>query len=334
MGTHYRHLTEQDRIFIRIMLDKEYSKDKIADILKVHRSTIYREVKRNSSIHQYNGLTFYWSHLAQKKALARRKRPCKLDNDPVLKAYVHSKLKTGWSPWQIEGRLKRENGGHSNITHETIYRYIYSRYDIRNKLYMHLRRKRLLRQKMGQRRHWFKGTSIDMRPQEINSRKKFGHWEGDLMLFHKKTKVNLITLRERKSRFIVAIKNENKSTDKTMINIISTLKSLKRHVDSITFDLGSEFAKHILLKECLGADIYFCDPGKPHQKGSIENGNGVIRCELPRTSDIDSMSQQKIDHLITMINNRPLKCLGYMTPKEVFELHTLEYKKDQECSLI
>lgn len=97
MGAKYRHLTEEDRIFLRIMLEKHYSKSKIATILKVDPSTIYREVKRNSCTHWYSNQKFYWCHSAQEKYLKRRKRGLKLENDRGLKEYVHSKLKLGWS---------------------------------------------------------------------------------------------------------------------------------------------------------------------------------------------------------------------------------------------
>jgi len=111
MGAKYKHLTEQDRIFLRIMLEKHYPKSKIAHILKVDPSTIYREVKRNSITHRHSGHKFYWSHSAQEKYLKRRKRGLKLELDTNLQKYVHAKLKLGWSPYQIEGRLKLENHG-------------------------------------------------------------------------------------------------------------------------------------------------------------------------------------------------------------------------------
>ncbi|MDX1902458.1 MAG: helix-turn-helix domain-containing protein [Gammaproteobacteria bacterium] len=124
MGAQYNHLTEEDRIFIRIMLEKRYSKTKIAKILKVAPSTIYREVKRNSCTNWRSGLKFYWNHSAQAKYLRRHKRGLKLKKDGRLQNYVHEKLKLGWSPYQIEGRLKLENDGHCQISHETIYAYI------------------------------------------------------------------------------------------------------------------------------------------------------------------------------------------------------------------
>ena len=145
MAKKYKQLTEQDRIFLRIMLENKYPKGKIAEILDVNRSTIYRELKRNCFKHWRTNIDIYWSDTAHQKYLYRRKRKRKVDKDEQLQQYVHSKLKSGWSPWQIEGRLKLQNSGQCIISHETIYRYIYSDYGIRNMFYEKLRRKHFWR---------------------------------------------------------------------------------------------------------------------------------------------------------------------------------------------
>lgn len=321
MGTKYKHLTKQDRVFLRIMLEKRYPKNKIAKILGVHRTTIYREIKRNSTIHSYSNIrTYYGGSFAHNKYLARRKKKSKIENSLVLAKYVLSRLKKGWSPWQIEGRLKLENNEQCLISHEAIYRYIYSNYNRRNRFYKCLRRKHHQRIKLGQRKSRFpKKMLISSRPETINNREDFGHWEGDLMLFKQGTKTNLITLRERKTRFIIAIKNLNKSSSGTAIQIIAGLKSLKLYVKSITFDQGSEFRKYHWIIDCIKTDIYFCNPGSPYQKGSVENGNGIIRVEYPRDCSIKKLKQTKIDNTVGIINDRPLKCLGYSTPLEEFQ---------------
>lgn len=312
MGAKFRQLNRQDRVFLRVMLEKKYPKAKIAKILGVDRSTIYRELKRNSRIHYYSKQKYYCSMTAQNWANVRRKRGVKLAKDKQLRKYVFSKLKAGWSPWQIEGRLRLENNGVSVISHATIYSY----YGIRNKCYTFLRRKHFWRAKKGVRKSRF-ADAIPM--MEINERAVFGHWECDLMMFKCSTKINLITIRERKTRFMIAIKNSSKHADVTAINIISTLTKIKNHVSSITFDQGSEFLRYSAVKDCIQADIYYCDPGSPYQKGSVENGNGVIRCIYPRDSQITDINQKQINKTVTEINRRPLKCLGYRTPKEAFE---------------
>ncbi len=318
----YRHLTEKDRIFLRIMLEKNYPKNKIANILGVNRSTIYREIKRNGFVHWHSKKQIYWNDVAHKKYLERRKKGTKLSKDNELRDYVHLKLKSGWSPWQIEGRLKRENNNECVISHETIYRYIYNDAAIRNQVYKKLRRKHFWRIKHNSRKPRVpKELLINNRPEIINTREEFGHWEGDLMMFKQGIKGNLITLRERKSRYIIAIKNLNKTATGTALTLISSVKKIKKHIKSITFDQGSEFNKYQWIKECFATDIYFCKPASPYQKGAVENGNGVIRAELPRDYNIELLKHKHIAELIDEINNRPLRCLGYLSPNEQFQTY-------------
>ncbi len=323
MGSQYKHLTEQDRIFLSIMVQKRYSAIKIAQILKVNPSTIYREIKRNSAHHRASGISHYLPIIAQRKALERKKRGLRLEKDATLRQYVNAKLKVGWSPEQIECRLKRDNEGRCLISHESIYRYVYSDKARRCLLHKHLRRRHQHRTKPSERKKRFpEGLLIDSRPGYINDRSEFGHWECDLMLFRKGIKTNLITLRERKSRFLIAIRNENKEAPGTALALISTVTKIKKYVKSITFDQGSEFMRYDWIKATLGADVYFCHPGSPYQKGSVENVNGVIRVDLPRTYDADSLKQKDLNKLSKSINNRPLKCLDYQTPAEIFNTLT------------
>lgn len=319
MGSKYCQLTELQRVMLGLMLRKGFPKSRIAANLGVHRSTIYREIKRNSW-KSINGEVHYTAMNAQKKYIARRGRLSRLICDFVLRHYVEDKLNQGWSPWQIEGRLKISDIGIRPISHETIYRYIYSDYSIRNKFYKKLRRKHFHRVKKGSRKSRFpKEMKISNRPQEIASRESFGHWEADLMIFKRGVKSNLITLRERKTRFIIAIKNEDKTASGTAINIVRGVQRFKNHIKSITFDQGSEFMQYPWISDCLGAEVYFCDPASPYQKGCVENGNGVIRVEFPRSINLDETNGRDVKLTIEEINNRPMKCLSYQTPLEAFK---------------
>jgi IS30 family transposase len=182
-----------------------------------------------------------------------------------------------------------------------------------------LRRKHHYRIKRCQRKPRIpKEILITSRPDVINKRDEFGHWECDLMIFKKGVKTNLITLRERKSRYLIAIKNENREAAGTALALISKITKIKNHVKSITFDQGSEFKKYEWIKSCIGADIYFCEPASPHQKGCIENGNANIRIEFQRDYDAEKLKQRHVEKVIKNINDKPLKCLGYKTPTEEF----------------
>lgn len=323
MGHCYRHLDEKDRIFLDHMLKAQYPKSKIAKILGVSRSTIYREINRNDITHGYSGLKGYDSMLAHKQAMERRQRAMRLQENDELRTYVHAKLDAGWSPWQIEGRLKREGKPGMFLTHETIYRYIYSDYGLRNRFFKKLRRKHFNRKQRHNRRSRFpRDLLIQHRPESINDRSEFGHWECDLMCFKRGVRANLITLRERRSRYMVAIKNPDKTARGTALTLIAHVKRLKGWIRSITLDQGSEFMNYRWLQSCLAATIYFCEPGSPQQKGAIENGNGVLRAELPRTAKIDAYQQKDIRRMTDEINHRPLRCLDYQTPAERFAAFT------------
>lgn len=316
MGKRFRQLTHEDRVAISTLLRAGYNKDSIAKQLGFHRSSIYREVARNSSKLGYIPLT------AELKIKARRKRRFKLEEDKVLRNYIFDKLKLSWSPEQITGRLKLENQGKSLICHETIYAYLYSDYGIRNKYYQFLRRKRRFRCPKISRNSRIKipnRVSIHERSHEANERKIIGHWEGDLMQFGKKTQTNLITLRERRSRYMIAIKNPNRKAEATALRIIVALDNFKGNkVKSLTFDNGFEFAKHEKIAKKLQVNTYFCDPYKSYQKGSIENGNKQLREWLPKDLSIDYVPQSTINSKIKLINQRPMKCLSYFTPSEIF----------------
>lgn len=138
------------------------------------------------------------------------------------------------------------------------------------------------------------------------------------MIFKRGTRENLITLRERKTRYLVAIKNTSKEAMGTAVRLISTMSSMKNCIKSITFDQGSEFKKYLWIKDCLNTDIYFCESGSPHQKGGIENGNSVIRLDFPRTFNMQMLKQKEVNKIIKKLNDRPLKCLNYKTPYELF----------------
>lgn len=315
MRIKYKQLTLKEREEIYKLDQQNIKKDEIADAVEHHRSTIYRELRRNKST------VGYLPDKAHKLSLDRCVKGLKIDRDPELKKYIIQKLNDGWSPEIISGCLKKEKGI-TVISHETIYAYIYSKEGNKEKLYLALRKCHKKRKaKVGRKTkspNIPNRVSIHDRPINIEERSTYGHWEGDLVLFSKTT-TNLITLRERKSRVFVAIKNPSKHSDVTSKNIINKFKGRKKIlIETLTLDNGGEFSKHEEIAKCLRIDTFFCDPYSSYQKGSVENGNGVLRYDLPRSVDIDSLSQKQIDKIVDKINNRPMKCLGFRTPSEVF----------------
>lgn len=321
MGKCYSHLSVIKRSILKKMLEQGVKKVDIARHLGVHVSTIYREIKRNTYTEKqsYKTISYYCSYFAQKKYINRRQRESKLSGNKALREFVFSKLRASWSPWQIEWQLKYDEPDLPSLSHETIYRYIYSHWKNRYQFTPYLRRKHRTRVKRSQKKQRIMSKyHISLRPESVNNRQDFGHWECDLMHFQKGTKTNLITLVERKSRFLIAIKNENKQARPTALAIINALKKLKKHVSSITFDQGSEFYDFGIISSCLGSKVYFCSPGSPEEKGAIENRNGVLRTLYPRSCDISHISQSDIDAALSSINMRPMMCLDYKSPQKVF----------------
>jgi IS30 family transposase len=240
----------------------------------------------------------------------------------VLAVYVMDRLKAGWSPEQIAGRL-RASGAPERLSHETIYRFVYSSQGQKLGLYQDLpmaRRRRRVRYQRKPRGLFIPASNtIEQRPAEIATRTSFGHWEGDLMMFRKELgKHNLTSLTERQSRYTILTRNRDRNSTGVMTGMIEKLKVLPETARrSITFDRGTEFAYYPLLKQRLGMDSYFCKPQAPWQKGTVENTNGRVRRFLSRDAGVATLPEEALLEICDRLNGTPRKCLGYRTPKEV-----------------
>ena len=250
-----------------------------------------------------------------------RKRISRIERLSPLRVHVEDHLAMGWSPEQISGRLRREKSEHM-ISHEAIYRFIYRPKIKPLKLHRYLPRAKASRGRryFKRRREPIVGRmNIKCRPQVIETRDEFGHWEGDLMLFRIQKYGNLLNLVERKSRFTMSVKLASKRADPTAAEITDQLKGLPKYArKSITFDRGGEFVRHQKLKEELDLDVWYCDPHSPWQRGAIENTNGLYRRDLPRKKTMADYTQGDIASLNFLLNTTPRKVLGFRTPAEVF----------------
>jgi IS30 family transposase len=318
----YNQLTQKERFRLHGHLNTGKSVAKIAQILGKHRSTIYREIKRNS-YHQN-----YLPDTAHKKYVRRRnrQRKSKIRAHSSLFWYVAQKLKLGWSPEQISGRMRHDNTDYY-ACHETIYRYIYSCKKGVN-WYQYLSKAKPCRGKrLGRKVGSGKYRGIKLicdRPKEICTRKQFGHWEGDTIAFSGNQHVNITTLVERKTRFNILALNKTKQSNEVLNKIKRCMEGLPLSAwKTITFDQGSEFAYYRLLeqhnKKCT---IYFCAPHSPWQRGTNENTNGRVRRFLPRSHDVTQLEQFHIANLAKKLNNTPRKILNYLTPREALQQHT------------
>lgn len=325
MSRCYTQISLADRRRLHHLVAAKVPINEMARQLGRHRSTIYREIKRNTirdrELPDYDG---YYSTVADSISRERRRRQRKLRRYPALRAEIISQLEARWSPEQIAGRLLSDGLSRIRVCKETIYRFIYNKEDYGLGLYQYLpeaRRKRRPLRSRKPRDGAFPSTHrISERPDIVGQRLQFGHWEGDLLIFERPFgQANITSLVERKSRYLVLIKNPSRHSGPIMDKIIRSFSPLPAFARrSFTFDRGTEFAGFRALEDGMGAISWFCDPSAPWQKGTVENTNKRLRRYLPGNTDLMSVSQRDLTTLTRHLNNQPRKCLGYKTPAEVF----------------
>ena len=319
MGQNYEQLSQDERVSIYHWHANGKSARWIGDALGRHPSTISRELDRNSkATRQWPG--GYEPVRAHGLALRRRQWDgrFKLARQPALRRFVRDKLAMGWSPEAIAGRLARTQSS-MRISHESIYRYIYFRSAQKDYWHRLLAHKKHRRGRLGQQggsavNHIKNRVSIAERPHHVGGRRQAGHWEADIMAFSNSSH-NLLVAQERTSRMIFMARTRTRQSLLIAARLKTWLarlpKALRR---SLTQDNGPEFALHYTL----GLDTYFCDPHSPWQKGGIENMNGRLRRNLPRRTDLDTITHQKLAAIAKRHNATPRKCLGFQTAQEVF----------------
>lgn len=320
-------LTFYDRKRIEYYLNfKSLSLRRIAELVGRNHSVIVRELKRNKSLYfPYN------AELAEKASQRRlaHNTKRKLDKNKDLYDFVKTKLKKDWSPEQIAGRLKGyppKSLAGKRICAETIYQYIYRQdHKCEEYLYHYLRRAKPKRVKQGKRKSKKiiipDRVSIHTRPETIDEKLEYGHWETDSMFC--KGRKPLSVQYERKSMFTRIHKLTSQKAEDTNEAITKTIDSLPLYfVKTITFDNGFENTKHVKLKDNFSIKTYFCDPYSSWQKGGVENTNGLIRQYLPRKIDLAKVTEKQIQIIQEKLNNRPRKSLNYQTPNEIIKTQT------------
>lgn len=317
----YTHLTDDERDLIAIWKGQGFSVTAIAEKLSRNPATITRELSRNKSY--VSGQYIAISAKSQAEKRARRSHLRHPLKDPAVYAYTLEKLRNGWSPEQISGRLRRDHG-RPVIHWETIYRFIYQTSNQDKKLWEYLPRKQKSRRKHNGRsvhkERIPQRVSIHDRPGVIDSRAEFGHWEGDTIEGRKSDGDGIHTEVERLSRLMLAGKVAVIDSPKTLtaqVEMFSRLPDAARR--STTLDNGRENHLHFGLTDKLGMRTFFADPYASCQRATNENSNGLIRRYLPKGTSFKDLTQDELDDMVWEINNRPRKCLGYNTPRETFE---------------
>lgn len=312
------NLTLYDRQQLEYWLRTKQSMRAIALILKRDHTVLVRELKRNGDGDRKKYRADTAQRLFEKRSHKQHKG--KLDKYPELKAYVAAGLKQEWSPDVIAGKLKGKTIGQT-ISHESIYHYIYHKDGRFEGWHKYLRQGQNKRHKRRSRKTCKlripERISIHARPEYIDQRERYGDWESDSVIYSKQ-KTILSVQCERKSRLIRMHKAINKSAEETANAVIKTAESVPKEMFlTMTFDNGTEGVKHTVIKKEYGVQTYFCDPFASWQKGGVENANKLIRQYLPRSTDLSKLTDRDIYDIQEKLNNRPRKCLGYLSANEV-----------------
>jgi len=314
MGKTYERVTESERRRIERLRESGKSLRVIAARLSRSVSTVSEELQRN----KVNGV--YDARKAEHKAYARRwraKQEClKVVMDAPLKKYVEEKLREEWSPELIAGRLKEQQTALPYASTKAIYKFVYS---VHGRTLEPLLYYNAVHKKGGPKRKiriWEDGrVSIEQRPKKVLLRKEFGHFEGDFIESGRDGVGSILVLVERKTRYPFVRYCDDRRTSTVNALIAETLRNAR--MKSLTFDNDISLQKHKELSALVSADVFFCHPQSPHEKGGVENRNKHIRRYVPKKSDI-SRYQQKLKMIEEKLRTRPMKCLNFKTPEEAW----------------
>lgn len=304
----YKHLSQVERYQISALMKAGQNQMQIAQILGRHKSTISRELARNSGQRGYRPRQA--EILSQERAQFCR-NATRVETSVLHQAGIFLSLQ--WSPEQIADALP--------VSHETIYQHVYADKAGGGLLWRNLRcqRKRRKRYASGrERRGQIVGRRpIQERPASVETRSQVGHWEGDTVIGagHKQA---IVTLVERKSGFAMISKVARKTSDQVSAAIIRRLRPVAGRVSTITYDNGKEFAEHAVIDRSLGSTAYFADPFASWQRGSNENFNGLLRQYIPKKRPLSTVTEEELKMIEDRLNHRPRKRLGFKTPYEVF----------------
>ncbi len=315
----YTHLTLSEREYLEEKLKEEKSLRWIAAALGRSPSTISRELKRNWSkkknrYHHWNANNCY----KYRRKNCHRKN--NLTKNPAAFAYVLEKLLLYWSPEIIAGRWNTEH--EDKISLRSIYRAVRAGAFPGIKPSTHFRRKgkRYANQKKSYTRYF--DSSIHDREEIVDQRERLGDYEGDTV-YGSVGKGYLITCVDRTSRFTVAAIAKDKTVQSTNEAFIAAFQKTSVRPITLTLDNGTEFLGFKDLELALGTKVYFADAHSPWQRGSNENVNGLIRFFFPRGTDFTKVTDLQLDAVLDLINNRPRKCLNFLSPIEFINNNNL-----------
>jgi IS30 family transposase len=318
----YKHLNQAERYQIHALMKAGHDQSQIAKLLDRHKSTISRELSRNTGSRGY-----------------RPKQACEMSADraqnsrnantvePWVKDEVNAFLRVQWSPEQIASQLP--------ISHETVYQYLYDDKAQGGTLWKHLRCQKQKRERYAggrdRRGKIPNRRPLSERPLHIEARSQVGHWECDTVI-GANHKGGVVTMVERKSGYTVMAKVFHKTCELVNSAIVDKLQPLAARVKALTFDNGKEFAGHGYIDEQLQSTAYLARPFASWERGSNENLNGLLRQYVPKTRAISTVTDEEIRMIQNRLNNRPRKRLEFKTPSEGFINHSSALRFELESA--
>jgi transposase, IS30 family len=313
----YHQITFAERYSLGLLRQQGLSPAAIAQVLGRHRSTVWREVRRNGA--HSDGT--YRPPLADWYARGRRSRSRRNQRFTAAAwARIEALLREDWSPEQVAGWLRRQ--GELAISHETIYRYIWADKRAGGGLYRHLRgapkRFRKRYRSYDSRGRLAGKRPITARPAAATARTHVGHWEADTMLGAGQAGPCVLSLVERKTGYLVLGQLGRRTSAQVNRRARPLIRRQPHPVRTITVDNGTEFHDYAALERATAARFYFATPHHAWERGTNENTNGLLRQYLPKGQCLADLTQLACNQIATKLNRRPRKRLGYRTPEECY----------------
>ena len=322
VGMNYRQLNAEERSALAALRRVGLSQAEIARELGRHRSTVWRELKRNAAPHD----GWYRAGRAEERAVARRKRSRR--NSQFGEAEigrVEELLREEWSPEQVSGYLRRT--GELAISHETIYRHVWRDLKAGGTLHLHLRgARKQCRKRYGRndsRGRLAGKRRIGERPAAVERRERSGHWEIDTVMGESLGESSdcILTLVERKTGYVLIGKLKARTAAEANRAVLELMARHPGRVATITADNGTEFHWYAKVEAESWVKFYFATPHHSWERGTNENTNGLIRQYLPKGRTMAGVTQSQCDRIAEQLNNRPRKRHEYKTPNQCFLRH-------------
>ena len=308
----YTQLTQEQRYQMYGCRQAGLNQSETAEQLRVNKSTISRELRRNC------GRRGWRPRQAQALCEARRCHSHAPHIGVGEWQRVEGLIRHEWSPVEIRGRLARE--GQRPISHEWIYHHLYDDQQAGGTLYRWLRCQRQRRKRYGcpERRGQLKNrVSIEARPAIVDQRGRIGDWEGDTLIGHRHRGV-LVSWVERKSGYTLLAALPQRTAQAFRQATVKLLRPFRGRVHTLTLDNGTEGAQHQRIAHSLATRVYFAHPYHSWERGTNENTNGLVRQYFPKRRNLSTVTQKELNQAMRRLNHRPRERLGFKTPYEVF----------------